>query len=419
MIDDDSKFFSLSGSIPIGGPSTWHITNWDQRRVVSVTMDGEQDDESLAIEHLSRYSDQLSSEIHRIYVSQSGEIISTYTEEKDNQNYCVHYPFLHESSFPAGVLTVRRDELEELSRLGPDVDLVKYPVCSVHSARKVVFKYYFLWQYAHASWKELNLWMRLPAHPNIVPFDRVVVDELYDRVVGFTNIYVPGGNLEENDSRIFRLEWLKQLTEVVDELNLQLGISHQDIAPRNLVINESTNRIMLFDFNFAARISRSHNPTEGEAYREERNDIKGVIFTAYEIITKDNAPRSKPHKEQDLGYLEKEWVKHPDVKLDHPMASYQLLLKEWRDQRTKDLSTAQPGDFPKAIDWPSRPEPPSRTTTHLSVYGEPFVTTMEALYERRQDVRDRNEKVLTWGRPPQRVVDTGIRLLATGKVIEC
>ena len=57
---------------------------------------------------------------------------------------------------------------------------------------KVVFKYYFLWQYAQSSWKETNLWMRLPRHPNIVSFDRIVVDELEGRIVGFTNNYVPG-----------------------------------------------------------------------------------------------------------------------------------------------------------------------------------------------------------------------------------
>lgn len=137
MIDDDSKYFSLSGDIPVGGPSTWHITDWDQRRVVSVTMDGEQDDESIAIQHFSRYSSQLSPDVYRIHISHTGEIISTYTDSKNDQAYCVHYPFLHEVFLPEGILTVRRDELEELERLGPDVDLVTYPLCQERSAKKV------------------------------------------------------------------------------------------------------------------------------------------------------------------------------------------------------------------------------------------------------------------------------------------
>ena len=137
MIDNASRYFSLSGDIPVGGPSTWHVIDWDQRRVVSVTMDGEQDDESTAIKHFSRYSTQLSADIYRIYVSDTGEIISTSTDQKDDQTCCAHYPFLDEVAAPEGTLTVRRDELEELQRLGPDVDLVAYPPCLGQPAKKV------------------------------------------------------------------------------------------------------------------------------------------------------------------------------------------------------------------------------------------------------------------------------------------
>lgn len=45
MIKDEEKYYDFSGDQPLpGGPSTWHITDWDQRRVISVTMDGLQDD---------------------------------------------------------------------------------------------------------------------------------------------------------------------------------------------------------------------------------------------------------------------------------------------------------------------------------------------------------------------------------------
>ncbi|KAM0489585.1 hypothetical protein ACHAP8_012440 [Fusarium lateritium] len=159
---------------------------------------------------------------------------------------------------------------------------------SLHILR-AVFKYYSMWQYARASWKEMNLWMRLPRHENIVPFDRVVIDEIEGGVVGFTSVYVPGGSLEDNKSGVFKLKWLQQLIEVSDELNLVYGISHQDIAPRNLVVNETTDCIMLFDFNFAARIN--HPPEEGEAYVKARNDVKGVIFTAFKIITRNDSVR--------------------------------------------------------------------------------------------------------------------------------
>ncbi|OAQ58733.1 protein kinase-like protein [Pochonia chlamydosporia 170] len=407
MIDDDSKYFCLSGDIPVGGPSTWHVTDWDQRRVVSVTMDGEQDDESIAIEHFSRYSSQLSPDIYRIYVSHAGEIISTYTDPKDDPTCCVYYPLLHESFFPEGIQiqTVRRDELEELERLGPDVDLVSYLPCLGASAKK-----------------EMNLWMRLPRHPNIVPFDRIVVDELEGRVVGFTSTYVPGGSLEENKSRVFRLEWLKQLIKVVDDLNLRYSISHQDIAPRNIVVDESTDSVMLLDFNFAARINHPSSPGEGESYLEDRNDVKGVIFTTYEIITRDNSLRSRPHEEQNLGDLRLdslEWAKHPEVKLDHPAASYQLILREWRERRAGDLNAVDPDRLPDAIDWPSLPKPPQKTISNKGPHGQLSLFTVDMWDERRQDVRDRGDKVLSWERPPQTLLHNGTRVLASGEVINC
>ncbi|EPE04796.1 hypothetical protein F503_06345 [Ophiostoma piceae UAMH 11346] len=388
MIDKDSKYFSLSGDIPIGGPSTWHVIDWDQRRVFSVTMDGEQDDDSIAIEHFSRYSTQLSAEIYRIYVSDTGEIISTSTDQEDDQTCCVHYPFLDEVAVPEGILTV-------------------------------VFKYYFLWQYAQMAWKEMNLWMHLPRHPNIVPFDRLVVDELEGRVIGFTNDYLPGGSLEENRSRVFKLKWLRQLTHVVDDLNLRYGIAHQDIAPRNVLVDESTDSLMLFDFNFAARINYP-SPGEGESYVEDRNDVKGVLFTIYEIITRDNSLRNMPHEDQNLDDLEIEWVKHAEVELDHPVASYQLVLREWRERRAGDLTHAMhPGDFPEAIDWPSRPKPPQKTISLRDVDGNPVDFTTDMWCESRHDVLGRGEKVLNWERPPQTILDNGTRLLASGEVIIC
>ncbi|KAK3386640.1 hypothetical protein B0H63DRAFT_493371 [Podospora didyma] len=307
MIDDDSRYFCLSGDIPFGWPSPWHVIDWDQRRVVSDPL------------------------------SHVGDIISTYTDAENDQTYC----------------TVRRDELEELERLGPDVDLVAYPPCLGGSAKKVrprcrfldylvVFKYYFLWQYAYMSWKEMNLCMHLPRHPNIVPLDRIVMDELEGRVVGFTNDY---------------------LIKVVDDLNLGYGIAHQDIAPRNPL---------------------------------------GAIFTTYEIITRDNRVR----------------IKHPQVRLDHPVASYQLLLQEWQERRRAgDLHAAHSSNVLNAIDWPSRPKPPQQTMSLKNAHGQPVDVTSTKWFERRQDVRVRGGKVLDWERPPQRILDDGTQVLSSGEII--
>jgi hypothetical protein len=53
---------------------------------------------------------------------------------------------------------------------------------------------------------------------------------------------------------------------------------HQDIAPRNLLIDEEDN-LRTFDFNYSIMIDKHYTP--------DRDDIKGVIFTLYEIITLD------------------------------------------------------------------------------------------------------------------------------------
>ena len=265
----------------------------------------------------------------------------------------------------------------------------------------------------------MNLWMRLPNHPNIVPFDRVVIDELEGRVFGFTTEYVPGENLEINKARVFKLKYLQQLIQVVDDLNFRYGIAHQDIAPRNLLIDPSTDCVKLFDFNFSSRI-KWPAPDEGECYNEERNDIKGVVFTMYEIITQDESPRDHLHEPQSLDEIEKmDWQKHPEVNLDHPVAAYRLVLQEWQQRRAADPNDIHIGNAPEAINWPPRPEPPPRARPGLDINMRPITVTSNDLFERRQSILERGGKVLNWERPPQKVLDEGIRVLSNGEVITC
>lgn len=80
------------------------------------------------------------------------------------------------------------------------------------------------------AWDELNVLSSLPPHPNIIPLDRVVLGDVESRVISFTTRCLPGGTLD-NPKVPIRFEWLQQLTQFVDFLNLDLGIMHQDIAP--------------------------------------------------------------------------------------------------------------------------------------------------------------------------------------------
>jgi hypothetical protein len=58
---------------------------------------------------------------------------------------------------------------------------------------------------------------------------------------------------------------------------------------------------MVRDFSYPARREHfSRKDGDSEYYEEDRNDIKGVMFTMYEIITLDESLRDMPNGEQDL-----------------------------------------------------------------------------------------------------------------------
>lgn len=70
MLNGESRFSCPNGDMPFRWASTWHGIDWDQRRAVSVTIDGEQDDErdddGVAIKHFGCYSSQLSPDVYEI-----------------------------------------------------------------------------------------------------------------------------------------------------------------------------------------------------------------------------------------------------------------------------------------------------------------------------------------------------------------
>lgn len=247
---------------------------------------------------LKKHVDELGDGVFGIRFSEPDGPVTTLTDRKDDATlYVNNYPLsalgldFAIKAFPLSVLT-------ELDRLRPHFDLVSYqgPPCvagTAATATKVVFKYWFLDNGMFRRWYELNSWSRLPRdHPHIVPFDSAVLDPHTGGIVGFTTLYIPGGTLLNNNAttRTFRLRWFRQLLSVVDDLNYRYGIMHQDVAARNLLIDENNN-IRIFDFDYSIMI--------GEHYTPDRDDIKGVIFTLYEIITLDEHFREVPHEEQD------------------------------------------------------------------------------------------------------------------------
>lgn len=235
--------------------------------------------------------------------------------------------------------------------------------------------------------------MALPTHPNIVPLDRVVLSGFESRLLGFTTPYVPNGTMGENKDRVFKLVWLQQLLNVVDYLNLELGIMHQDIAPRNLLVDPETDNLLLFDFDRAARIGQP-------SCFPERNDVKGVVFTLYEIISRDDHSRSVEHREQDpnsVMVLESWPVR---TKLDSHVGEFRKLLDGWVRHRKELDATPATQDVKFKPDIPDVP-PASPVISYHDENGKPKWGD-NFIYRRRQALKSK-ENVIMWERPPQQL----------------
>ena len=263
------------------------------------------------------------------------------------------------------VLRIRRSQLVEVDRLGLQVDLVIYQSDS-GDPQLAVFKYTLIHHTVPAIWHEVNLLIRLPKHPNIVILDHVVIDSVddEDRLISLTTPFVPEGNLEDSPGRLFRLKHLKQLTEVVDLLNLELGVTHGDILPRNLLIDPTTDDLKIFDYNWGYRIGWDGDPQNSDIFghNPDRNDVKYVIFTFYELITRGMHFRLENNPEDLKTTMVTDvdpWEKHPDVRLDADVADYRRFLEAWVESRREiDAKMASWTQARSPLDWPCLPEFP-------------------------------------------------------------
>ncbi len=196
-----------------------------------------------------------------------------------------------------------------------------------------------------------------------------------------------------------------------------MGIVHGDICPWNLLIDHETDSIKVFDFNGAAKLGWEGDKDHGYEfeYEENRNDVKFVIFTLYEIITREFCFREEfaPAELVASDVLEKEfWEKHPDVQLDSPVTEYRRVINDWVRQR--ETVNQEIGHFTKAaksLNWPSMPDLPTTDPSgqHLPIPGVMLKSTLIIL----------GTGFLEWQRPPTRdlPLPPGQRLFATGEVV--
>ncbi|KAM7208363.1 Protein kinase-like domain containing protein [Naviculisporaceae sp. PSN 640] len=414
--------FDINRAIPIPKIGwRWLVFDWDTRRIVYVVIPkAVEDDQVFVFESLAKIINDLPLDIVEVEISEEGELLSTSSELIRDSYYVPFYP--RRTEFPRHVNTIQRSDLTEIDRLGVQVDLVTYNP-RPGETKKAVFKYYLITDNVARFWHEINCVMRMPRHPNIVSFDALVVEKVagVDRVVGFTTRYIPGGTLEENKSRVFKLKYLEQLIATVDYLNLRLGIVHGDICPWNLLIDPETDSIKVFDFNQSAKLGWDgdvgNEDLNGEfAYDEDCNDVKFVIFTIYEIITREFSFRREfepDELDESVQMAMSVWEKHPDVLLDSPVEDYRRTLEKWSKERAEvDKKVDHFSKASDPLDWPTM----RIDTDPEMVTLRPVVRLLGAL---RGTLVHKKQDYVRWERPATSVMPLpdGQRLLATGEMV--
>lgn len=154
---------------------------------------------------LAQFADNLSPEVRAITVNDDGLLTGVSTDPEEDATLFVGYLSLSLCQSLTDCHIIYFSQLRELDRLGPGVDLISY------NDKRAVFKFNPLGipRRLQMSWKEMNLLSKLPPHPNIILFDRIVLKDIESRVIGFTTKYISGGTVADADpKRPFRFEWL-------------------------------------------------------------------------------------------------------------------------------------------------------------------------------------------------------------------
>ncbi|KAI1906007.1 hypothetical protein LOZ12_005882 [Ophidiomyces ophidiicola] len=333
---------------------------------------------------VARHVDKLGPDIHCLKISADGDLISVST---DDPTWEVRYP-----EYPgplADCEVAYRSELTETDRLQVCTDLVEYNPRHAGEKKEVVaFKYTIYQQRVEYIWRELHTLKALQGHESFVAFHRVVLDDVSKKVLGFTSQYIAGGTLENYRDRPFYFNWLK-LTDAIDELNLGFGIMHQDVAPRNILFEPSSNNLKVFDFDRSCLIGDQ---------QPGRNDVDGVIFTLYETLTKDGHFRRVPFHQQQVGNVEEmeDWpLVVPLEEGKGGITAYRSFLAEWAEGRRTTRVIKHHSEAKHPVSFPTYPK---LTPFTMEVEGG----QLRYLRRRRAEVVALGQYVTRWERPAQK-----------------
>lgn len=171
-----------------------------------------------------------------------------------------------------------------------------------------------------------------------------------------------------------------------------IGIAHQDIALRNLLVDPETDNLLLFDFDRSARIGQP-------SCFPERNDVNGVIFTLYKIISQDDHFRRVEHREYnpDAVLILESWPLK--CKLDCEVGEFRKLLDEWvRRRKSQDAAPLKHVDSaPDLTDvLPASPIIIGKDDRGEPIWGDDLI-------QHRKDALKLQKNEIVWERAPRQL----------------
>jgi hypothetical protein len=191
-----------------------------------------------------------------IDVSLPGLDLCEWRGSLHGQPWYAYYPSVAEYQLHCPVPTLLRSQLEVVSRINYGVD--KVVIRPPHFLRHAyLFRYHpDAFNYG-GVWAEIHILTQLPYnHPHILPPAYLVVVEISGLgVVGFVSPF-PNVISIQYPPLTLKLKWLRQLMSFVDELHVKYGIVHQHIVAQNLLVNPTTDCILLVNFARATGTGR-------------------------------------------------------------------------------------------------------------------------------------------------------------------
>jgi len=116
----------------------------------------------------------------------------------------------------------------------------------------------------------------------------------------------------------------------VDELNLRYGVVHGDLHYGNVLIDQSTNQLRVFDFGNSKLMGPDHYRRHGTFNK----DVQGVILIAWWMVTR-NEDYDRRQLWGDLTELEDvaTWEQAADANLSHEPEEFYRFMIDWAEKR--------------------------------------------------------------------------------------